>query len=311
LNYDSFAKKLFLKKNINLIYLIVLALIWGSSFILMKHSLFDSYGNMLFSPFQVATLRMTIASAVLLPVAIINYKLLFGKNFLALFCVGFFGNCLPAFLFSYAQTKLDSSVAGMLNSLSPLFTLVIGVMFFKISVKSNQIYGLLIGFSGALGLIFSNYSPSNSINIQSASLIVLATAFYGFSLNIVKKYLNEIPSIQITSLALICIGPAACIYLFSTDFLVTITKNPEGLKGLGAVSLLAVFGTAMALVIFNTLVKRVDALYAASVTYLMPVVAILWGILDNETPKLVQLFFILVILVGIYIVNLSNKKNAD
>ena len=277
----------------------------------MKHSLFDSDGKVLFSPFQVATIRMTIATLVLLPVAVKNYKLLLGKNFAALFCVGFFGNCLPAFLFSFAQTKLDSSVAGMLNSLSPLFTLILGVLFFNTSVKQGQIIGLIVGFLGALGLIFSNYSPGNTIHLQSASLIVIATACYGLSLNIVKKYLVEIPSIQITSLALFCVGWAASIYLFSTDFVSIVQSNPGGLMGLGAVSLLAIFGTAMALIIFNTLVKRVDALYAASVTYLMPIVAIGWGILDGETPRWIQLLFIGIILIGIYIVNRSNKKIAQ
>ena len=277
----------------------------------MKHSLFDSDGKVLFSPFQVATIRMTIATLVLLPVAVKNYKLLLGKNLGALFCVGFFGNCLPAFLFSFAQTKLDSSVAGMLNSLSPLFTLILGVLFFNTSVKQGQIIGLIIGFLGALGLIFSNYSPGNTIHLQSASLIVIATACYGLSLNIVKKYLVEIPSIQITSLALFCVGWAASIYLFSTDFVSIVQSNPGGLMGLGAVSLLAIFGTAMALIIFNTLVKRVDALYAASVTYLMPIVAIGWGILDGETPRWIQLLFIGIILIGIYIVNRSNKKIAQ
>lgn len=281
------------------IILITLAIVWGSSFILMKR------GMEVFSATQVASLRIFIAFLSLIPFLIFQYKHMIGPKAKWLFLVGLFGNGIPAFLFTRAQLGLSSAVTGMLNSLTPLFTLILAVLAFQAKTKTINIVGVIIGLLGACGLIFFNGSPDFSGSIGYAFYVVIATLMYAISVNVIKKHLQEMDSIVIATCAFSFVGPLAGIYLFSGDFISVVKSNPESWKALGFISILAVIGSALSVIIFNRLIKISNALFASSVTYLIPVVAMFWGALDGEQILLIHFVWISVILAGVYLVNVQ------
>lgn len=193
--------------------LIVLSLIWGSSFILIKK------GLEVFTPMQVGTLRITFAFLVMLPFALKHFRNIPKEKWKFIAFTGLIGNLIPAILFAIAETKLESSLTGILNALAPLFTLIIAVKVYRYKIKTGQIIGLLIGFVGTIGLSFVSVGGGfGRMNIY-IWLVVVATICYGISLNFIKAYLDGISSIMITSIAMLCIGPLSMIYLFTTDFL--------------------------------------------------------------------------------------------
>ncbi len=281
------------------IILIALAFVWGSSFILMKR------GLEVFSSTQVASLRIFIAFLSLLPFLILKYKYMIGQKAKWLFLVGLLGNGIPAFLFTRAQLGLSSAVTGMLNSLTPLFTLILAVLAFQAKTKTINIVGVIIGLIGACGLIFYNSSSDFSGNIVYAFYVVIATMLYAISVNVIKKHLQEIDSIVIATCAFSFVGPFAGIYLFSSDFISVVISNSEAWKALGYISILAVIGSAFSVIIFNRLIKMTNALFASSVTYLIPVVAMFWGALDGEQILFIHFIWISVILAGVYLVNVQ------
>ena len=277
--------------------LIVLALIWGSSFILMKK------GLVAYSSDEVATLRMVIAFLCFSPFILSNFKKVDKKYWKYLILVGLFGNGIPAFLFTKAETGLNSSLAGMLNSLVPLFTILLGVLVFKVQTNKLKFIGVFIGLCGAMMLIAGNGLEVGNSKTSYSIYVIIATLCYAISVNIIKKYLQEVNSVVVSSFAFLFIGPPLIIYLFTTDIISTTLNNPEAPAALGYITILSVFGTAISLIIFNMLVKQTSALFASTVTYLIPIVAITWGILDGEVINFVQVLGIGVILVGIYFVN--------
>jgi drug/metabolite transporter (DMT)-like permease len=287
------------KKVLNWIILLVLALVWGSSFILMKR------GLVAFSSSQVASIRIFVAFLFLFPIAWKHLKKELIIHWKAFLGMGMYGNLIPAFLFTKAETGISSSLAGMLNSLTPLFTIITGILFFRAKARWQSITGVLVGLAGAMGLVYS--SGGNDATPYSGILyslyVVLATLLYAFSVNIIGSHLRNVNAITATVWALMFIGPIAGIYLFSTDFLVVIQTNPEALKALGYVSLLGIFGTALSVMIFNVLIRNSNPVFASSVTYLIPVVALFWGIFDKETINVLHFVFIGVILGGVYLVN--------
>ena len=279
--------------------LILLAFTWGSSFILMKIGL-KSFNNE-----QAAALRIIFASLVLLPYSIKNLKYLKLKDLKSILLVGFIGSFIPAFLFMKAQTRIDSAMAGMLNSLTPVFTLLVGLLFYKMIFAWKQIIGLSLGLIGALGLITMGEQVSIG-NINSyAFLIVLATVFYAISVNEVKARLTHLTGMQITALTFFFIGPVALVFLFTTNFETAFLK-PDWQIHFAALALLGIVGTALALVMMNSLIRSVSPIYAASVTYVIPIFAIFWGIVDGENITLYHLLFMTVIMAGVYII--SRKK---
>jgi drug/metabolite transporter (DMT)-like permease len=288
----------------NWILLIVLALIWGSSFILMKR------GLEVYSSSQVAALRIFIAFIFLSPLLFKYFKLNYSKHWKAFLGMGMFGNFIPAFLFTKAETGISSSLTGMLNSLTPLFTLVLGVMFFNAKTKRVNIIGVIIGFIGAIGLLAGSNSDQNNSNLFFGIYVLIATLCYGISVNIIKKHLNEMNSITATVWALTLIGPLAGIYLFGfTDFSLRVQQINGAVQSLGYICLLAVFGTAISVILFNVLVKNTNTLFASSVTYLIPIVAMLWGALDGEKINAAHFIWIAIILAGVYLVNAKPKSN--
>ncbi len=275
--------------------MILLAFIWGSSFILMKKGLH------IFSYTQVADLRMSLAWLSLLPLVWSQLKKTPAHFWIPLAVVGLFGNGIPAFLFTKAQTQLDSSLTGILNALVPLFTLLIAVFVFKIKVKWYNILGILIGLTGAIWLVAGDGVVME--NAHYAWFVVVATICYAISLNTIKNYLGELNPIHITGLAFFFVGPPTLIHLFSTDFLEIMNTQEKAWNALGYIFILAVIGTSMAVAIFNKLVARTTAIFASSVTYLIPIFAIMWGVIDGEQIALQHILGTAIIFAGIYLVN--------
>lgn len=258
-----------------------------------------------FSATQVASLRIFIAFLSLIPFLLFHIKNMIGPKAKWLFLVGLFGNGIPAFLFTRAQLGLSSAVTGMLNSLTPLFTLIIAVLIFRAKTKPVNIVGVIIGLIGACGLIFFNGNADFSGSISYAALVVLATFMYAISVNIIKKYLQELDSTVIATCAFSFIGPFAGVYLFTGDFVTVFKSHPESWEALAYIAILAVIGSAFSVIIFNQLIKMTNALFASSVTYLIPIVAIFWGVLDGEQILFLHFVWISVILAGVYLVNVQ------
>lgn len=285
------------------IILLFLALIWGSSFILMKKGLRS------FTHDQVAALRMFISFIAFLPFGIKNLKKVTKENFFSLLVVGFIGSAIPAFLFTKAQTQIESALAGMLNSMTPLFTLIIGLLFYKSKARLVNALGIFLGLIGALGLITYTAGGSDLFgNINYYGLfIVLATICYGINVNQVKYKIRNLNGLELTSIAFMFVGPFAGIYLLLSDFSSAIS-TPDFLLNLGFIAILAVVGTVLALAIFNSLIQHTSALFGSSVTYVIPVFAIMWGIFDGEKITLLHFFWISLIFIGVYLVNLRKQK---
>jgi drug/metabolite transporter (DMT)-like permease len=284
--------------------LILTACIWGSSFILIKHALYNGNGEELFSPLQVGALRIIIAAAFILPMILRKFNVLNDGKLKYLMAVGVFGNGIPAFLFAIAQTKIPSALAGMLNALVPIFSLLIGLIVFSTRIKLLQVVGVLIGLAGAIGIVLSGGGiGGGEVNLFFAALVVLATICYAISLNVIKNFLQDESALAITGVALVLVSPVGIGILLSTDFFFKMTHTEGVWLGLGAVSILAVLGTSLALIVFNKLVKETSAIFASSVTYLIPIVAIIWGVIDGEVLTFSQVASSVVMLGGIFLIN--------
>jgi drug/metabolite transporter (DMT)-like permease len=280
------------------IIFIALAITWGSSFILMKRGL-DAYPSD-----QVAALRISIAFLFLLPLVFRYLRKNEPKPWIWLACMGIFGNLIPAFLFTKAETMISSALTGMLNSLTPVFTLLLGVFLFQVKVVRYHIIGILIGLAGAVGLIAMGQTDLHPGNVFAGSaLVVLATLFYGLSVNIIRAKLGQLNAVTATVLAMSIIGPIAIAYLATTDFLFRFQTHAQAHSSLLYIIILAVVGTALSVMIYNILIRETSALFASSVTYLIPIVAMSWGLNDGEEVGLVHLICIGIILAGVWLVN--------
>ena len=284
-------------KFIQWLALILLAIIWGSSFILIKKSLEH------LTPIQVGTGRLLIAGLALLPFGIRKISLIKPESWKFLAIVGIMGSGIPAILFAVAQKTLESSIAGMLNSMVPFFTLILGYTIFKIDVTKSQIYGVLVGLIGAI-LLLSNGFQVNSNQIIPGLLVLLATICYATSVNTVKKYLSQYGSKLISSISIGMAGLCSGIYFFAFTPIENIDFSNQGhLMSITALIGLALFGTAGALLVFNMLIRYVSAIYASSVTYLIPIVAIMWGVYDGEQLSIWHYGGMCAIFLGVYLVN--------
>lgn len=278
----------------NVFLIIVLALLWGSSFMLMKQ------GLKAFSANQVASFRIFIAFVALLPVYLrIDLKGLKKKHFLGLFIVAVFGSGIPPYLFTWAQTHIASYVAGVLNALTPLMTMLFGYLLFSNKVQGSQILGVLIGFGGAALVILLRADMGFDQDMEYSLLVVLAAACYGVGANTLKAKLSDLSPFTITTLAFTIIGPFAGAYLWYSGAFQQLIDEPEARVALNYLLVLGVVGTAFALVLFNYLIKTVSALYASTVTYLIPIVALSWGVLDGEQIGMPHIAGLVLILAGI------------
>lgn len=281
--------------------LLILSVIWGSSFILIKWALQS------LSPLQVGAVRILAASVFLSPLAILKLKKLTRKSVGLLLLIGVVGSLGPAFLFAVAQTQLPSSLTGVLNALTPLFVIIMGALFFGKKILPATVLGIVVGFVGTSILILGGSADGIGAVNAYALLVVMATIMYGVNLNTIKYYLSEIDALTITSVSLLMVGPLAAGVLFSTDFVVRVSGNPEAIEGLIYVSLLGVVGTAIALILFNYMVKITDPVFASSVTYLIPIVAIVWGVLDGERLFPIHFVGIALTLLGVWLANRVKK----
>lgn len=295
------------KKWIAWTLFIVLGFIWGSSFILMKKALFTVSGDTLLKPDEVALLRLVIAMLSLLPVVFLNYKKVEKKYWKYLFVVGFFGNGFPAFLFTYAQTDVSSSIAGILNSTVPIFTLLIGSLFFAFKSSTLNRIGVFVGFIGSAIIIIGGQLDFQFSSLFYPALILIATLCYAISVNTIKRYLLNLKAIEITAFGLVTVGIPATIYLIFSSIPERIVDNPDLYTGVFYTAILAVMSTSFALILFNYLIKMSTALFASSVTYLIPLVAVLWGIIDGENLTLIQLGGTILLLFGVILIYRKSK----
>lgn len=284
-------------KQQSFLIFILLALIWGSSFILMKKGLVS------FQPVQIGALRIVLAMIFTAFFAGHHIKQLKRSNIKPLLVVGLLGNGFPYLLFPLAVSKIDSAVVGIFNAMVPLFTMLIGLFFFKTSIKLLQGIGILLGLAGAIYLLSPDSNPSLGENWMYAGLAVMATIMYAISINTLKTKLAHMKSIPITFLALVIAGVPCLIYLLTGDFFHRMQTMPHAWESLGYIALLGIFGSSVAIILFNLLVKTSTPIFSASVTYFIPVVAMAWGFLDGEQLGATHLIGFALILTGVYLVN--------
>jgi drug/metabolite transporter (DMT)-like permease len=292
----------------NWILLLILACVWGSSFILMKKGMEAEDGTPVFSDAQVGALRMFLASSALLPLGI-RYlgKINSLKSLLALSIVGFSGNFFPAFLFTYAESGISSGFAGMLNSFTPIFTILIGLAVFKAKLTAIQLIGVLVGTVGIYFLVMAGQGVSMTGNWSHVGAVILATLLYGISLNTIKYTLQQFTALEITSLAFTIIFLPSLFAVWNFDAVTTLNTNPNAPESLVFIGILALIGTALAVILFNRLISSSSAIFASSVTYFIPIVAVLIGFNFGEKISLGQVLAMCVILSGVSLINLGPR----
>ncbi|MFP5042066.1 DMT family transporter [Parasediminibacterium sp. JCM 36343] len=285
----------------NWVLFVVLSLIWGSSFLLMK------IGMESLAPYEVAALRILSAGVVLIPFCLKAFNEIPSNKIAIVFLSGLIGNFFPAFLFCLAETKLNSSLTGMINSLTPLCTVVIGILFFKMMAGLQKLIGVLIGLAGLFFLV----SPNGQLHFENfnyISLVLLATVMYAVTVNMVSRHMVGIGSINIASAAFVMLIPACLAVLLATGYFYKPLGQMAFIKSTVASCTLGIAGTAFATVLFYRLVKRAGALFGSMVTYGIPFIAAGWGIFYGETVTLFQIGCLGIILSGVYLVNKKPKS---
>lgn len=293
-----------MEKHNRWLLFILLCIIWGSSFILMKLGMFASTGKSLLSPFQVASLRILTSGIILLPFAAGAYRKIPGKDRGLVLVSGWLGSFIPAILFCMAEQKISSALAGTLNAATPLSTLIVGWVLYRIPVAVSRFLGIMIGFGGC-ALLFLLKKDGITGNNLFGLMVLLATLCYGWNAHLVKQRLEGVSSLDIASLAFSGLIPFSLIILWFTGYFSLNFEERDILKASGAATLLGVLGTAIASILFYRLVKTAGPLFASLVTYGIPFVAIGWGYVYGETIGLFHLGALFLILMGVY---LAQKK---
>lgn len=282
-----------------------MAITWGSSFILIKKSL------LVFSPYQIGAFRVGLSGLILAVIGIPALRRMKLKNLLWITAAGFFGNFLPMFLFPIAQTQVSSSLAGIINSLEPIFVLVFGFLLFGIRSKMIQGIGAIIGFIGAATLLYFAGANNTGNQLLYTMLMVLASASYAVSALIIKDKLQHVRSIHVSSSVFTIWMIPSLFILFFSGFFKDFQFQGEALQALGYLTILSVFGTAVGIVLFYKLIQSTSAVFASTVSYLLPVIAVIWGILDGEQFTIWYVLGGLLILLGIYLIQEKKKKKSE
>ena len=291
-----------MSKFINWLLFLALSIIWGSSFILMKHSKEE-----LSAP-QIAALRIFTAGVIFLPLAVFHIAKIPWKKILIIILSGVTGNLLPAFLFASAIARnIDSSLAAILNSLTPIFVVLIALVIFRDKIKTQKIIGVLIGFAG-LTLLFLLWKGVSFENFKYALLILLATVLYGVNVNVVGHFLKEIPSLYIATISLSFMIIPTTWVLWQENFLQLSFNESTVQWAIVEAAILGIVGSAIATALFYILIKRAGGVFASLVTYGVPFIGILWGMLDGEKITIKQVACLGIILFGVYLANLPDKK---
>lgn len=282
-------------------YLFILALVWGSSFILIKKSLIG------FSAVQVGGLRILFASLALFLIGFKSLKTLSRTDWKWIVIAGLSSSFFPPFFFAIAQTQISSGITSILNSVAPLLTTLVGIALFGLAIKRRQVLGVFVGLLGTVVLIVAGMEYSPNQNYWYSFFIIFSALGYAFNINIIKKHLAHLSPLAVTTASFgIAFFPALLLLLYSGVFN-QFLNNSTMQQSVWYVLILALVGTAVANILFNKLIKISSPVFAASVTYLIPLVAVLWGFLDGEHISLLQLFGGLIILFGVWLVNRKKK----
>ena len=287
-------------KNLKWIYLLILSFVWGSSYILIKKALIG------LSPLQVGSLRTIISTVLLLAIGYSSLKTIPRDKWKWILITGLV-SFIPPFLFAYAQTEIDSALAAILNSLTPLATLLIGVGFYRFKIDSKQISGVIIGLIGSVLLMYQGSVINPDQNLLYVFFIIFASVLYAVQVNLLKVHLQDVSAVAITVGNFIFIFPLAVVIFLMSDYK-QININDKDVKvALFCLLILSIVGTVFAKILFNKFVQIASPVFASSVTYILPIVALFWGLLDGEIFTLNQLFATLIILIGVYLANKKSK----
>jgi len=288
------------KKNLKWIYLIVLSLVWGSSYILIKKALIG------LSPLQVGSLRTIISTVLLLLIGFSSLKSIPKDKWKWILITGLV-SFIPPFLFAYAQTEIDSALAAILNSLTPLATLIIGVGFYRFKIDKKQISGVIIGLIGSVLLMYQGSVINPDQNLLYVFFIIFASILYAVQVNLLKVHLQDVSAVAITVGNFIFIFPLAVVIFFISDYKQIDINNEDVKVALFCILILSIVGTVFAKILFNKFVQIASPVFASSVTYTLPIVALFWGLLDGEVFTLNQLLATVIILTGVYLANKKSK----
>lgn len=285
-------------ENTKWIFLIVLSIIWGSSFILIKKGLIG------LSAYQLGSIRIIFTTFFLLLIGFKSLLKIQKKHFKWVIISGFLGSFFPVYLFALAETEIDSSIASILNSLTPLNTLIFGFIFFGIAFHKKQLLGVIVGLIGTLLLITSGANLNPDQNYYYSLFVLIASILYAFNVNIIKRHLQDLNAMSIATGNFVVIVIPAAIILYFTNFFNTQTINsPKVQESLMYIILLSIFGTGIAKIMFNRLVQISSPIFSSSVTYTIPIIALLWGLLDHEKLNYIQIIAAFIILLGVYLAN--------
>lgn len=287
-------------KNLKWIYLLILSFVWGSSYILIKKALIG------LSPLQVGSLRTIISTVLLLAIGYSSLKSIPKDKWKWILITGLV-SFIPPFLFAYAQTEIDSALAAILNSLTPLATLLIGVGFYRFKIDSKQISGVIIGLIGSVLLMYQGSVINPDQNLLYVFFIICASVLYALQVNLLKVHLQDVSAVAITVGNFIFIFPLAVVIFFMSDYKQIDISNKDVKVALFCLIILSIVGTVFAKILFNKFVQIASPVFASSVTYILPIVALFWGLLDGEIFTLNQLFATLIILIGVYLANKKSK----
>ena len=288
-------------KNLKWIYLLILSFVWGSSYILIKKALIG------LSPLQVGSLRTIISTVLLLAIGYSSLKSIPRDKWKWILITGLV-SFIPPFLFAYAQTEIDSALAAILNSLTPLATLLIGVGFYRFKIDSKQISGVIIGLIGSVLLMYQGSVINPDQNLLYVFFIIFASVLYAIQVNLLKVHLQDVSAVAITVGNFIFIFPLAVVIFLMSDYK-QININDKDVKvALFCLLILSIVGTVFAKILFNKFVQIASPVFASSVTYTLPIVALFWGLLDGEVFTLNQFFATVIILTGVYLANKKSNK---
>jgi len=285
-------------KNLKWIFLVILSIIWGSSFILIKKGLIG------LTAYQLGSLRIIFTAIFLFIIGFKSLKKIKKEHYKAVVVSAFLGTFIPVYMFALAETQIDSSIVSILNSLTPLNTLIFGFFFFNMTFRKNQVIGIVIGLVGTLLLIVSGANLNPDQNYWFSVFVLIASVCYAFNVNIIKIYLQDLSamSIAVGNFAVITI-PAVVVLLCAGFFKIEIVTSGLVQTSMLYIMLLAIFGTGIAKVMFNKLVQISNPIFSSSVTYTIPIVALFWGVLDREKLNFTQILATFVILLGVFLAN--------
>jgi len=287
----------FQNKYVQVFIILFLAFIWGSSFILMKKALIH------YESVELAGFRIVLSGIFLIPLVIPQFKSVKKKDLAFVLISGFFGNAIPAFMWAFAQKGLNSSFAGLLNSTTPIFTMILGYFFFESKINFKTLLGVIIGLFGATFLLLSYHGVSDSPPITYSLFALAGSLCYGVSLNVIKHKLPHLPSLVITGYPFIVTSSLALMFLTANGSISKVWSTPEHMQGFLYIVTLALVATALGVYLFNIFIKATSAIYASMVTYLIPGFSVMWGFIDGESITTYYFVGLSIIISGIYLVN--------